>query len=61
MERAKAFFIVCAGTFLIALAYHMGVMSALAQAPGNPVVTGTNVAVVTANGDVFAVAGNAGA
>ena len=55
---AKRFFFVCAGMFLLALAYHLGAMNARAQAPGNPVVgivhTDTSVLfAVTANGDVF--------
>jgi len=54
MQRAKAFFVVCAGIFLLALAYHLGAQSAAAQAPGNPVVAlfATNE-VITANGDVY--------
>ena len=38
MQRAKAFYFVCAGVFLLALSYHLGAQSAGAQAPGNPVV-----------------------
>src|SRR5262249_33696920 len=38
MQRAKAFFYVCAGIFLLALSYHLGARSAVAQAPGNAVV-----------------------
>ena len=59
MQRAKAFFIVCAGVFLLALAYHLGASIAGAQAPGNPVVglvwnTTQGVwGAVTANGDTY--------
>lgn len=55
MQRAKAFFLVSAGLFLLALAYHFGAMSAQAQGPGNPVVASIpcGVTVVTANGDVY--------
>jgi hypothetical protein len=56
MQRAKAFFLVSAGVFLLALAFHLGYRSAGAQAPGNPVVGITpypDAAAVTANGDVF--------
>ena len=55
MHKARAFFFVCAGLFLLALAYHLGARSAGAQAPGNPVVGAfsTTSAVVTANGDVY--------
>jgi hypothetical protein len=55
MHRARAFFLVCAGIFLLALAYHLGARSAGAQAPENPVVGAFGVApaVVTANGDVY--------
>ena len=34
MHRARAFFYVCAGVFLLALSYHLGARSAGAQAPG---------------------------
>jgi hypothetical protein len=34
MYKARAFFFVCAGIFLLALAYHLGARSAGAQAPG---------------------------
>jgi hypothetical protein len=33
MHKARAFFFVCAGIFLLALAYHLGARSAGAQAP----------------------------
>jgi hypothetical protein len=33
MHRAKAFFYVCAGIFLLALSYPLGARSAGAQAP----------------------------
>jgi uncharacterized membrane protein YkoI len=44
MQRAKSFFLVCAGIFLLALAYHFGATSATAQAPGNSAVTARVVA-----------------
>lgn len=53
MHRARAFFYVCAGVFLLALSYHLGARSAGAQAPGNPVVTAAGTLVLTANGDVY--------
>jgi hypothetical protein len=59
MHRARAFFSVCAGVFLLALSYHLGARSAGAQAPGNPVVglaSDSNHDVLyaaTANGDVY--------
>jgi hypothetical protein len=34
MNKAKAFLFICAGIFLLALAYHLGARSAGAQAPG---------------------------
>ncbi len=61
MRKARAFFLVCAGIFLLALAYHLGARSAGAQAPGNPVVGVTAIpagaswelVAVTANGDAY--------
>ena len=55
MQRAKAFFFVCAGVFLLALSYHLGSTSAGAQAPGNSAVgiSGEQAVIVTANGDVY--------
>ena len=56
---AKRFFYVSAGIFLLALAYHLGAQSAVAQPPANPVVAmsgrGTSglLYAVTANGDVY--------
>jgi photosystem II stability/assembly factor-like uncharacterized protein len=55
---AKRFLYVCAGLFLLALTYHLGVRRADAQAPGNPVVgvvgpNGCNHLAVTANGDSY--------
>jgi hypothetical protein len=60
MDKARTFFYVCAGVFLLALSYHLGARSAGAQAPGNQVV-GVGIAatqslygvMVTANGDVY--------
>ena len=59
MPKARAFFYVCAGVFLLALSYHLGARSATAQAPGNPVVAATGGDVsghgsaYTANGDLY--------
>ena len=57
MHKARAFFFVAAGSFLLALAFHLGAMTATAQAPSNPVVAiaGDNWIwyAVTANGDVY--------
>jgi hypothetical protein len=53
MHKARAFFFVCAGIFLLALAYHLGARSAGAQAPGNPLVSGDGYAIYTANGDAY--------
>src|SRR5262245_37626576 len=56
--KARSFFFVCAGIFLLALAFHLGAMTATAQAPGNPVVaafqnnSGIGTA-ITGNGDVY--------
>jgi hypothetical protein len=58
MRRARAFFYVCAGIFLLALSYHLGAATATAQAPGNPIVTALPTAVITANGDVYTIPGN---
>jgi hypothetical protein len=61
MHKARAFFFVCAGLLCLALAYHLGATNVRAQAPGNPVVAAFNAGVVTANGDVYTIPGNAGA
>ena len=60
MQRAKAFLMVCAGIFLLAFACHLSARSAVAQAPGNPVVGvaggGDNSHrwfAMTANGDSY--------
>jgi hypothetical protein len=54
MHKAKAFFFVCAGIFLLALSYHLGATSAVAQATGNSVVTDVGPGtVITSNGDVY--------
>lgn len=55
MQRAKAFFYVCAGLFLLAGAYALGARNASAQSPSNPVVAirADGYLVVTANGDVY--------
>jgi len=59
MHKARAFFYVSAGIFLLTLSYHLGARSAGAQAPGNAVVAtfGNLGAVVTANGDVYSALG----
>lgn len=44
MHKARAFFYVCAGIFLLALAYNFGAVSATAQVPGNPVPSMPQVA-----------------
>lgn len=64
MQRARAFFYVCAGVFLLALSYHLGARSAVAQAPGNPAVgisTGADnyVYAITQSGAVYRSAFNA--
>jgi hypothetical protein len=54
MQRARAFFYVCAGFFLLALSYHFGATTAIAQAPGNPVAAADPGGVIyTANGDAY--------
>jgi len=59
MHKARAFFYIAAGLFLLALVYHLGATSATAQAPGNPAValanegTGGYILALTANGDVY--------
>lgn len=49
MRQAKAFFLVCAGLFLLALSYHLGARSAGAQAGSDPVT-----AVQTSTGNAYA-------
>jgi hypothetical protein len=57
MHKARSFFFVCLGIFLLALAYHLGAVGALAQAPGDPIVgvagQGGRWFAVTANGQTF--------
>jgi len=57
MQRARAFFFVCAGVFLLAAAYHLGATSATAQqgasVSGIGWDNGGKFAIVTPNGDVF--------
>ena len=51
----RNFFYFCAALLCLSLAFHFGYTTARAQAPANPVV-GTfagNIAVATANGDVY--------
>ena len=57
MYKARAFFYVCAGVFLLALSYHLGARNAGAQ-QGSAVtgfaITGSpDVFVLTPNGDLF--------
>lgn len=54
-----------ASILMLALAYHLGAVTATAQTPGNPIVAGGlgpsapyQVWVVTANGDVYGVGSN---
>ena len=57
MQRAKAFFYVCAGVCLLAFAYHLGATSAIAQQGGS--FSGFTddsyggYSVITSSGDVF--------
>lgn len=61
MHRARAFFYVCAGIFLLALSYHLGARSATAQAgqsiaafsSGNTSHCSGDFFVITPNGDVY--------
>ena len=56
MHKARAFFYVCAGLFLLALSYHIGATNAGAQAPGSPVVGVAGTGIVTAmtsGGDAY--------
>lgn len=55
---ARKFFYVCAGMLMLALSYHFGAGTAVAQPPSNPVVgVATNSAgsflAMTAGGDAF--------
>lgn len=66
MVKARAFFFVCAGLFLLAASYHFGARNAGAQAPSNPVVASfypvgpPYFVIVTANGDVYGANSTAG-
>lgn len=60
MQKAKAFFYVCAGMFLFALGCHFGASAAQAQAPGNPVLAGANGVVYSSNGDAYFLPGLVG-
>jgi len=60
MQRAKAFFYVCVGLFLLALSYHLGAQGAQAQgtsATGVSMCTDLNsngqMFVVNSNGDLY--------
>jgi hypothetical protein len=52
---ARKFFYVCAGMLMLALSYHFGASTAVAQAPSNPVVAvhSGDYSMVTANGDLY--------
>lgn len=58
---ARKFFFVSAGILMLALAYQLGVSTATAEGPVNPVTglmpggpgTGDSVTVVTADGDLY--------
>ena len=55
---ARKFFYVCAGMFMLALSYHLGAGTAVAQAPSNSLVAvigvpGGQACAFTANGDVY--------
>src|SRR5438094_6450946 len=56
---AKRFFHICAGILCLALAYHLGAVTATAQAPANsvaaslPACANSQAAIVAANGDVY--------
>ena len=50
----KRFFYLCAALLCLSLAFHFGYTTAMAQAPGNPIVAmPSSDIVVTANGDVY--------
>jgi hypothetical protein len=57
MQRARAFFYVCAGIFLLALSYYLGASNATAQAnssvTGFTTTDGCTFYVLTPNGDIF--------
>lgn len=59
MQKAKAFFYVCAGMFLIALSCHLGARNASAQMGGTTAVgvslsnANSGVCALAANGDVY--------
>jgi hypothetical protein len=65
MQKAKAFFLVCAGLFLLALSYHLGATNVQGQAGSQ--VTGLSAAVwqgsysyfvMTPSGDLYSKAGS---
>jgi hypothetical protein len=51
--RSTTFRNVAIGILALAAAYHLGARSAVAQAPGNPVVDADNGFAFTSNGDVY--------
>lgn len=51
--RSRTFLHVSLGTLALALAYHFGALSAVAQAPGNPVVAVNDCYIFTSNGDIY--------
>ena len=58
MHRARTFFYVAAGVFLLALAYHLGARNAGAQDPGYPIAAAVSngsgqLWVFASNGDVY--------
>lgn len=53
----KRFFYASASLLMLALAYHFGAGSAIAQAPGNSVVAMDGTFIATANGDVYSGSG----
>ena len=61
MHKAKAFFFICAGIFLLALSYHLGAQSAAAQAGGQYRVVGWGDKMfVVSGGTLYALWGGGG-
>ena len=60
MKRARGFFYVSAGMFLLALSYHLGARSAGAQSPSLDVANITNGVVTGASGRTFFAMAGAG-
>ena len=61
---ARKFFYVCAGLFLLSLAYHFGASNATAQAPSSSVAAASGGTigtwVFTSNGDAYQALDNGG-